>query len=221
MTHSGHLDGRHLVPGRAAAYVPGPSGIENAPPRDFSALVGAGSVWSTARDLHRFVDAIVTGSLGKGPQQSYLRGGRLDFNGRTGGFKAWALYDSATGTAAIFTGNLASGAPDWLKSNILRLAAGERVSPPVLPELKRDVAEAELHRWVGVYQIEQGPRLDLHILDGTLYSNDWVMIPTVDGGLFSPRDYGIVRGVPGEGGRLARIDWIQGTETYPAPRVER
>lgn len=221
MAHTGHIDGRSLVAGRAAAYVAGAHGIENATPQDLSGLVGAGSVWSTARDLERFVQGIVSGKLGPGPKFSYLRQGRLDFNGRTGGFKAWALYDSATATCATFVSNTASGAPDWLKSSILRLAAGERVPPPVLPALKRDATQAELEGWVGIYQIERGPRLDLHLKDGVLYSNDWAMVPTVDGGLFCPRDYGLIRGVPGADGRLARIDWVQAGRTYPAPRVEK
>src|SRR5262249_17419481 len=66
MTHSAHADSRALLPGRACAYVPGPHGIENAPLQDLSALVGAGSVWSTARDLHRFVAAVRAGRLGPG-----------------------------------------------------------------------------------------------------------------------------------------------------------
>lgn len=219
MSHTGHLDSRQVVHGRAAGYLAGAHGIENAPPQDFSGLVGAGSVWSTARDLDRFVQGIVSGKLGPGPRFSYLRGGKLDFNGRTGGFKAWALYDSATATCVVFVGNVSSGAPDWLRSNIMRLVAGERVAPPTPPALRRDVPESELRRWVGVYQIEHGPRLDVRLRDGNLYSNDWVMIPTADGGMYSPRDYGIVHGVPGPDGRLVRLDWIQGSETYPAPRV--
>ena len=128
MTRSRHADNRSILAGRAAAYVPGPRGVENAPLQDLSALVGAGSVWSTARDLHRFVEAIVSGRLGQGPRLSFVRQGRLDFNGRTGGFKAWALYDSVTRTEAIFAGNVATGAPDWLKRDILRLAAAKRRS---------------------------------------------------------------------------------------------
>ena len=140
MTRSRHADNRSILAGRAAAYVPGPRGVENAPLQDLSALVGAGSVWSAARDLHRFVEAIVSGRLGQGPRLSFVRQGRLDFNGRTGGFKAWALYDSVTRTEAIFAGNVATGAPDWLKRDILRLAAGETAKPPVLPNLHATTA---------------------------------------------------------------------------------
>ena len=146
MTRSRHADNRSILAGRAAAYVPGPRGVENAPLQDLSALVGAGSVWSTARDLHRFVEAIVSGRLGQGPRLSFVRQGRLDFNGRTGGFKAWALYDSVTRTEAIFAGNVATGAPDWLKRDILRLAAGEAAKPPVRPNLHATTAPCEAWR---------------------------------------------------------------------------
>jgi CubicO group peptidase (beta-lactamase class C family) len=220
MSRTLHGDSRALMPGRAAGYVPGPHGIENAPLQDFSALVGAGSVWSTARDLHRFVDGIVSNRLGANIRPALAGDGRMDFNGRTGGFKAWAVWDSASGIEAIFLGNVASGAPDQLKRDIARLAAGQSVPPPALPALRADAAPpAELRRWEGVYQIENGPRLELRVRDGTLYSNDWVMLPAQGGAMFSPRDYGEVRLVTGADGKPTRIDWTQGGEVYAARRV--
>ncbi len=220
MTHSAHADSRALLPGRATGYVPGADTLENAPLQDFSALVGAGSVWSTARDLHRLVAGLVAGTLGEGPRQSFVRGGVLDFSGRTGGFKAWAMWDSTSGVEAVFVGNLATGAPDQLKRDILGLAMGEPKAPPALPPPSPvRLTDEAMHRWEGVYQIENGPRLELRVRDGALYSNDWVMRPLADGTLFSPRDYGIVRGVSGSDGRLTRLDWVQGTQSYPAPRV--
>jgi len=220
MTRSGHLDSRTIRPNQSTARVPGAHGMENAPFQDFSALVGAGSVWSNAADLHRFVAAIVDGKLGKGPQLSYVRNGHLDFNGRTGGFKAWAVWDSTSGVEAIFAGNVATGAPDALKRDIIDLVTGKDVTSPKLPVLADHGLPAdELARFPGVYQIENGPRLELRVKDGALYSNDWVLQPTRDGAFFSPRDYGLVRGVPGPDGRITRLDWIQGDQTYPAPRV--
>jgi CubicO group peptidase (beta-lactamase class C family) len=221
MTHSANADSRTLLPGRACAYVPGPRGVENAALQDFSSITGAGSVWSTAGDLVRFVRAIVTGKLGEGPRQSFVRRGRLDFNGRTGGFKAWAVWDSASDVAACFVSNLSTGAPDALKRDILKLAVGDTVSPPALPALATQApADSELRRWEGEFQLENGgPRLSVRLRNGTLYSNDWVMLPTADGAMFSPRDYGVIRRVDGKDGTAERLDWLQGGQVYPAPRV--
>ena len=223
MTHSSNADSRTLLPGRATGYVPGPRGVENAPLEDFTAILGAGSVWSTARDLSRFVDSLVAGRLGEGPRRSFDRGGRLEFNGRTGGFKAWVVRDSASGIAAFFLSNLATGAPDALKTAILKLAVGESVPPPTVPALAATApAEAELRRWEGEFQIEGGgPRLSLHVRNGALYANDWLMLPTADGAMFSPRDYGLVRAVPAADGSIGRLDWTQGGQVYAAPRVKR
>jgi CubicO group peptidase (beta-lactamase class C family) len=219
MTHSSSPNSQELLPERAASYIPGPNGMENAPFQDFSGLMGAGSVWSTARDLHLFVQAVVTGKLGESPRQSYVRNGQLEFNGRTGGFKAWAVWDS-TGTEAIFTGNVSTGAPDALKNDVLRLAAGESVSPPSLPKLRKDpLPLAELKTWEGEYQIEHGPHISLQVKQGALYASDWIMLPAEDGSMFCPRDYGRVRRVDGPDGTPIRLDWIEGSETYPAPRV--
>jgi len=221
MTHSSSADSRVLLPGRASGYVPGPHGIENAPLQDFTSITGAGSVWSTARDLSRFVDSVEAGRLGEGPRRSFDRDGRIDFNGRTGGFKAWVVRDSASGVAAFFLSNLATGAPDALKTAILALAAGESVAPPVIPVLAATApADGELRRWEGEFQISGGgPRLSLHVRNGVLYANDWLLQPTADGAMFSPRDYGLVRAVPAADGSIQRLDWTEGGQVYAAPRV--
>ena len=211
MTHTSHPDGRTLLPGRASAYTPGVRGVEPARLADFSALVGAGSVWSTARDLRLFVDGILAGKLGEDIRRRWMRGGRLDFNGYTGGFKAWALVDSASGTEAFFLGNVASGAPDALKRSILKLAAGESVAPPTIPALRATpVTDAEERLWRGVYLLGASTPLRVSASRGALWVNDWVLLPAADGSFFSPRDYGTIRGVAGADGRLARLDWMQG-----------
>lgn len=220
MGHSSHADSRALLPGRARSYVPGPHGFENAPPQDYTSLVGAGSVTSTARDLHRFVQAVIHDSLTVEIRQSFLRGGKLSFNGRTNGFLAWATYDSASGLAVVFAGNLHTGAPELLKDAVPRLAAGEALAPPELPTAGPPVAEAELRKLEGVYQIEGGPRIELRVRDGVLYANDWIMTPTKDGAFFSPRDYGTVKAVNGADGRFERLDWTVGSQTWPARRID-
>ena len=221
MTSSSNADSHVLLSGRANAYVPGPKGLENAPLQDFSSLVGAGSVWSTTRDLSRFVEALAQGKLGPGPRGSFVRDGVIDMNGRTGGFKAWAVWDSASGVGAYFCGNASTGAPDALKRDILKLAAGERIAPPAPPVLaSAPPAPSELERWEGDYQLENGgPRLAVRLIGGVLYSNDWVMLATTDGAMYSPRDYGLIRAVAGADGKVTRLDWTQGGQVYPAPRI--
>ena len=220
MTSSGDADGTVILPGRAACYVPGARGLTVAPYQDFSGIVGAGSVWSTARDLHKFVQAVAGGRLGEGMRQSYVRDGKLDFNGRTSGFNAFATFDSASGLEVIWLGNVASGSADLLKRAVPRLAAGEAVAPPAFPALAARAPDAaELVRYVGVFQLGNGVKLDLSVRDGMLWANEWVLQPTAEGDFFSPRDYGRIRGVPGDDGRIARLDWTQNGEVYPAPRI--
>jgi CubicO group peptidase (beta-lactamase class C family) len=222
MASTGDADGRAILPGRAAAYLPGPRGRMVAPYQDFSGLVGAGSVWSTARDMHRFVQGVVTGRLGESARQSYLRGGKLAFDGRVSGFRSFATYDSASALEAIWIGNDGSGACDVMKKDIARLAAGESVAPPVPPALAAAAPpDSALRRCEGQYRITAtGTRLNVVLKDGVLWSNDWVLLPTADGDFWSPRDYGRVRPVPGADGRIARLDWIENGETYAAPRVD-
>ncbi|MEP7028111.1 MAG: serine hydrolase domain-containing protein [Candidatus Eisenbacteria bacterium] len=220
MTHSGDANGSVILPGRAACYVPGATGLEVAAYQDFSGIVGAGSVWSTAHDLHRFVRAVVTGARGEGMRQSFLRDGKLDFNGRTSGFNSFATFDSASGLELVWIGNVASGAPDLIKAAIPRLAAGERLPPPAFPTLAATPPPAaDLARLEGVFQLENGTKLRLHVADGVLWANEWILQPTAAGDFFSPRDYGRIQGVPGADGSIARLNWIQDGKTYPAPRV--
>lgn len=222
MTHSAAApDNRQVLPGRSLAYTPGLHGLENAPLQDYSWLTGAGSVWSTARDVHALVQAIVAGRMTPGAKESFVRGGKVDFNGRVGGFKAWAIWDSAGAVEAVFLGNAATGAPDLLKRDVLRLARGEPVPPPSLPEPSTTpVAVEELRRWEGDYRIENGgPLLHVRVRDGVLWANDWVMWPTADGAMYSPRDYGVIRAVAGADGTIAKLDWLQGTQHYLAPRL--
>jgi CubicO group peptidase (beta-lactamase class C family) len=220
MTHSSDHDSRALLPGRARAVVPGAHGLENGPYEDFSHIVGAGSVWSTARDLHRFVQGLLAGKLGPGPLGSYVRGGKVDFNGIAGGFRSYCDWDSASGLEVVFLGNLQTGAPDLLRSAIPRLAAGQDVAPPTLPALSAaPVSEEMLRRCQGTFLLGNGTRLVVRMHDGALWANEWVLLPTADGAFFSPRDYGKVRAVAGKDGAIERLDWEQRGELYPAPRV--
>lgn len=220
MTHSRHANAVELMPGRVSDYVPGLRGIENAGLADHSGLVGGGSVWSSARDLHRFAQGVINGRLGAAVRASLVRGGKLEFGGRTGGFRSFVDWDSATGLEVVFVGNLVTGAAEQVRTAVPRLAAGEAPDATRLPELAATPAdERTLQRYVGDFQLANGVRLALRLRDGALYANEWLLRPTTDGAFFSPRDYGLVRPVAGPDGTIERLDWTQNGVVYPAPRV--
>ena len=164
----------------------------------------------------------MAGKLGPGPQASYVRGGKIDFNGIAGGFRAFCDWDSASVLEVIFVSNLQTGAPDLLRSAIPRLAAGEKVAPSQPPELATTpVADEALRRCQGSFQLGNGTKLVIRAREGVLWANDWVLLPTSDGGFFSPRDYGKVRAVAGQDGTIERLDWEQRGESLPgAARAE-
>lgn len=219
MAHTRHASTVDLMPDRVACYVPGIHGIENARLADYSGLVGGGSVWSNARDIHRLVQGVVTGHLGASTRASLVRGGALEFGGRVSGFRAYADWDSTTGLEVIFVGNYLTGATDLFRDAVPKLAAGERVAPPSLPELaERPMSEQELRRYEGDFMLVTGIRLALRVRNGALWANDWLLLPTRDGAFYSPRDYGLVRPVAGADGRIERLDWTQRGTVYPAPR---
>jgi CubicO group peptidase (beta-lactamase class C family) len=220
LTHTSHLDQRTLLPDRATSYVPGRIGFENAPLKDHSFLVGAGSVTSTARDLHRLLQAVVTGKLGESIRLSSVRDRRVNWNGSTNGFRAFVDWDSASGLTVIYAGNVHTGAPDMLRKAVARIVAGERLAPAALPEPGIvSLPDEALRRCEGVYQLANGTRLEVRVRDGYLFANEWPMAPRSETRFFSPRDYGEVAVVFDAAGKPERLDWTIEGNTLPAPRI--
>ncbi len=221
MTRSAHTDSRKLLAGRASPYLPAADGgIQNAPLQDLSFLVGAGSVYSTARDLHALVRAVRTGALGPGPQQSFVDEKGLDWNGVTNGFRAFADWHKGSDVTVVFLGNLQTGAGNRIRADVHRIAAGETVEPPVLPEVEPvAVSPQVLKRWEGVYELRPGSPLKVRVDAGALRVNDWVLVPVGERRFFSPQDYAFVEVVLDEQGKPVRLDWVIDGQPYPCPRV--
>lgn len=221
MTRSLHTDARTVVDGRAAGYVPGPAGaVLNAPLQDLSFLIGAGSVFSTARDLHALVRAVRTGKFGPGAQQSFIDDNGLDWNGVTGGYRAFADWHRASDTTVVFVGNLQTGAGNRVRRDVPRIAAGEQVAPPVLPRIEVVVVPDDtLRRWEGIYELRPGSPLRVQLDAGMLRVNEWILVPVGERRFFSPQDYAFVEVILDDTGRPLRLDWVTDDATHPCPRV--
>lgn len=226
MAHSFEPVDRRVRPGRAPSYVPGMRGIENAPLKELTFLCGAGSVYSTARDLHAFGRRIVTGGYGEGARLSWVRSGRMALNGSTNGYRAFVDFDSTTGVLVAVAANVHTGANDLVRDAVKKIVAGETPAPAALPAVARDPvalrAKLSPSTWraiEGPFLLSNGTRLELKEQDGVLTANEWILVPEDDSTFFSLRDYGRVRTVKGADGRVERIDWTAGGQTFPAPRV--
>jgi CubicO group peptidase (beta-lactamase class C family) len=208
MTRSLHADSRMIVKGRASSYAHGPHGLVNATLRDMSFLVGAGSVCSTAMDIHRLIRALVDGKLGDAARIALLRDNSLNWSGISNGFRAFAEFDGETGLEVIYLGNVHTGAVDRLRADIPKLAAGEDVPSPVVPEPKLVDVDAEiLTAYAGHYESERNGSTDIRAVPGGLYVGDWFLVPTSDSTFFSPQDYGTADGVRGPQGKIVELDW--------------
>lgn len=221
MTRSAHATSRTILPDRASSYGFSASGFVNAPLKDLSFLVGAGSVWSTASDLHRLMRALVEGRLGDLARQSLLREEGLLWNGITNQYRAFADYHADSGLHVVLTANVHSGAGDRVRQDLPRLVAGESVDPPRVPRpAVASVPAAALERLEGRYEMRPGTLLTVRRDEDGLRANDWMLLPLSATAFFSPQDYSRVEFVTGEGGAVVeRLDWIVGERAVPMRRV--
>lgn len=221
LAHTVPVAGRKAaLPDRAASYVPaGPGRFESAT-RDLSFLAGAGSMWSTARDLLAMSRAFLDGTFGPDVRASLVRRGNLRWSGSTDGFFSYLDHDSATGVTAVFLGNVQNGAAAMLRGALPKLAAGAAVAPLERPRPRTVAVPTErLRRFEGRYDVINNPGLPVTARDGLLWANDWPLWPTSDSTFFSPRDYGTVAPARDSTGREVGLTWTTGGQSFTCPRV--
>jgi CubicO group peptidase (beta-lactamase class C family) len=222
MTSSHEPVGNELIPLRASSYQFATRGeIENTPLKSSTFLVGAGSVFSTPRDLLKLMRTVVSGGYGPLVTENLVREGRLSWNGRTGGYRAFADYHPAGDVYAAFAGNILTGAGDMMRRDLPVLARGEAVETPVIPAHEAVAVDPTLlSRYEGDYELRPGSPLTLTVEDGEVRMSGWLLIPTSERTFFSPQDYGEITVVLDAEGEVERLDWKQGGQTYPMPKVD-
>lgn len=204
----------------ALNYLPEPGHLVRGPYQDYSFLVGAGSVWSTPRDLFKLIRADASGKLGYTARQSALRGSRIPWNGSTNGYRAFAEYDTTTGYTVIFTGNLHAGAVDELKAAVDSLLAGRPArAASRIPSRAATVAPAVLKSYEGSYEIANNPSLAVRATATGLDVNGWSVIATSDTTFFSLRDFGALTVWRDSLGAFKGFEWVVGGRPFQCPRV--
>jgi CubicO group peptidase (beta-lactamase class C family) len=216
--HSIHTDSIHLLPGRACSYYLGPDGPINAPLKDYSFLVGAGSIFSTPQDLLAVINTLRRGDYGKLVLANYPPDKKMSWNGITNGFRAFADHYPEQGLTVIFTGNIYSGATDLVRKGIPRLASGEELEPAVPPEVKGiTLTQTQFRKLEGYYEINSSP-VELRFIgeEGRMaFLGSYLLFPLGEDLFYSPQDYTKVRVIFGEDGSVKALKW---GETDDGPR---
>src|SRR6185295_15833310 len=89
MKDSLDFDGDTVIERRAQDYYLSPNGLVNVPLKNYSFLVGAGSVFSTAHDVYRFADAVIDGKYGEGVKTQLVGERTLSGSGSTNGHRSY------------------------------------------------------------------------------------------------------------------------------------
>jgi CubicO group peptidase (beta-lactamase class C family) len=219
-TRTSHPDSRQILPERAQSYFRGRNGPIHARLRDLSFLVGAGSVYSTPRDLFAISRGLVKGTYGEGAQTVLIRENGLRWNGITNGFRAFLDYHRDQDLTVIWTGNLFTGAADLIRQNVPSLNRGEVVPAATVPQVVPAALSPALRARVeGTYRLGPGSEQELRFQEPLLAAlGDWFLVPTGGDTFFSPQDYARVKVISGGDGSVEALQW---GEPGKGPRFER
>jgi len=207
MKDSTQFDGEALLPRRAQEYFLEPSGAVHPPLKDYSFLVGAGSVFSTAHDVFRFGEAVLNGTYGAAVKKELVENGVFADNGVTNGFRCYVKIDEANGFGFVVISNLQSGANDLLVRDLPAILQDKPVAPPQAPDLAFGRLSAEqLKEYVGAYKFANFT--NRVVLKGDqLISGDYKIFSLGKDRFFRLADYATLTFVRNEDGTIKGLEW--------------
>jgi hypothetical protein len=240
MKDTGSEEYMEVVPHLATGYEPGVFGVDAAPIDDWWNNVGAGTIYSTVEDLHKwdralYSDKLLTAGSRKKMFTEYLQGGYgygwafherfgrkvIAHNGREPGFVADISRYVDDDAVTIVVGNIGSGAADLIRQDLGAILFGQKYA---LPERRPRVSldERTLDQFVGRYEMFPGNFLTVrkvedHLVlkaEGTPYS---VLTPESDTSFFMRALYATVIFKKDATGRVTGLIWRQNGD-YPAKK---
>lgn len=196
---------------RAQDYLLDAGGPINAALKDYSFLVGAGSVFSTAHDVHKFGEAVLNGVFGDQVKTDWLTNTNvLNGSGQTNGHRSYFEIEKEKKYGYVILSNMGSGAFDAISTSISEILQGKELSiksvsvPKLLPS-----SSVELTQYLGKYDREEGGgSVVMAIRNNTLYAGDIKLYPTGPDAFFEFKFFGNVRVVRDEQGKVKQVEWV-------------
>jgi CubicO group peptidase (beta-lactamase class C family) len=207
MTDSLDFDSETIMERRAQDYYLSPEGLINAPLKDYSFLVGAGSVFSTARDIHRFGEALLDGKYGEN-SKSLIRENLFSASGSTNGHRSYLEMEAGKKYGYVLLSNLGSGAFDVISQGVREILQGREATvksaavPKIVPDPNKNIAE-----FVGRYARSDGSETNIQLRNGFLYATDIKLYPIRPDCFFEYRFFGEVCFLRETPGNIKEIKW--------------
>lgn len=207
MTDSVDFEGDAVIERRAQDYYLSPNGLINVPLKNYSFLVGAGSVYATARDVYRFAEAVLDGKYGEGVKTALLGQTPFSGSGSTNGHRAYFEIARDKKYGFVILANSA-GVFDMVSQGTLEILQGKEPTvksftiPKVIPNPNKNMTE-----FLGKYKRSDGAETEVVLRNGSLYSADIKLYPTRVDCFFEYRFFGDACFLRDDSGKIKEIKW--------------
>jgi CubicO group peptidase (beta-lactamase class C family) len=195
MTDSVDFEGDAIIERRAQDYYLSPAGLVNVPVKNYSFLIGAGSVYSTARDVYKFAEAVLDGKYGEAAKTSLLREGNFTGSGSTNGHRSYFEIARDKKYGYVILANSA-GVFDMISQGVLNILQGKE--PPVKSFTIPKIIP---------YKRSDGTETEVVIRNGSLYSSDIRLYSTKPDCFFEYRFFGEACFIRDESAKIKELKW--------------
>ncbi len=209
MTDTLNFDSDAVMERRAEDYMYSNNGFINAELKNYSFLVGAGSVFSTARDLSKFSHAIVDGKFGSNVKSSLVTGPAVTADGSTNGHRSYLEIERDKKYGFVVLSNIGSGSFQAITKGIGEIMQGKELSvkPPSIPKIIPDPNKDPVE-FLGVYKrTDDGSETTLLRKKGELYAENIKLFPIRPDCFFEYKFFGEVCFQRDSSAKITGIKW--------------
>lgn len=208
MKDSIDFDSRRIIKRRAQDYLLEDTGFAPTPLKDYSFLVGAGSVFSSASDVYKFGRAVIDGKYGGIARSNLVLEGVFRSNGSTNGYRCNVRIDEKNKYGYVVTSNLGSGANDLVINSLGDILQDKQVGPPEIPNPQIDLkVRNNLPDYVGRYKLG-GSGFGILIKNGELFAGPFKLQPLGRDRFYSFWSYADITFVRDEKGKVYGLEWV-------------
>lgn len=199
--------GPSIIERRTQEYVCDAGGYTNAAAKDYSFLVGAGSVVSTASDLYKFGNALIDGKFGASAKTNYVRNGFVRNSGNTNGHRAYFEIKDDKSYGFVILSNMACGSFDFVQTGLSEILQGKELTTKELVVPKFMPSPSNLSDYTGHYKETGGSESDLRVKDGYLFASDIKLYPVKPDCFFDFKYFGNACFARDASGKPTTIRW--------------